>query len=366
MNNRKITFIICSNDDLYLSECLKYLEALIVPEGFEADVQVIHEAKSMLLGMEEGRNATDAKYKVFMHQDVFIINPYFIQNVIDIFSSDSSIGLIGMVGSEKMPIDAVMWHGDRVGSIWNLGAKKIDCELEFDTELTPVRDVVAVDGLMIITAYDDVKLRTEILSGWDFYDVSTSFEYKRAGYRVVVPDNRKPWCIHDDGVVLNLWNYDKYRHIVLKEYKEFFLWLRQATEKDCELVYEFANDPVVRANSFSTDAIKYDDHLNWYQAKINSDDSKIYILSSEQEALGQVRIDKVGRSRYKISYMISSGNRGKGYAKKMLQLLEEKVQSGAVFEAEVKKDNIASQKVFKSLGYKEEEQESMFVYIKTI
>ena len=48
-----------------------------------------------------------------------------------------------------------------------------------------------------------------------------SFEMIRAGYKVVVPEQKLPWCLHDDGM-LNLKNHDKYRRKCLQEYPEFF------------------------------------------------------------------------------------------------------------------------------------------------
>lgn len=216
MNDNKIAFIICSNDDLLLSEALNYLQLLNVPEGIEMDLLVIKDAKSMLLGMEEGIHSTDAKYKVFMHQDVLILNRDLISDIIEIFNSDSQIGLIGMVGSPQMPPDAVMWNNERVGNCY--GFRKYSSK--FETLDQMFTEVDAVDGLLMATAYD-IPLRTELFDGWDFYDVSTSFEYKRRGYRVVVPVQKEPWCLHDDGIVLSMWNYDKYRHIAMEEYPDY-------------------------------------------------------------------------------------------------------------------------------------------------
>lgn len=51
-----------------------------------------------------------------------------------------------------------------------------------------------------------------------FYDVSQGEEFRRNGYKVVVPYMDKSWCIHDDGF-LNLSRYDEFRDIFLKEYK---------------------------------------------------------------------------------------------------------------------------------------------------
>ena len=77
-------------------------------------------------------------------------------------------------------------------------------------------DVEAVDGLLMVTK-EDLPWREDLFDGWDFYDVSQSFEFRKKGYRVVVPEQKKPWCAHDDGT-MNLWSYDGYRKIFLTEY----------------------------------------------------------------------------------------------------------------------------------------------------
>lgn len=225
MNEKKIAFIICTNNEQLLDECLTWLGFLNVPDDFEVDVLTITDAKSMLLGMQEGRESTDAKYKVYLHQDVFILNRNFIRDILDIFHTDNNIGMIGMAGVRAMPSDAKMWSGKYVGNIYTQAIDPVDYSQytyrirNEKGELT-LHDVVAVDGFLFATAYD-VPLRTDLFDGWDFYDVSTSLEYKRKGYRVVVPKQEVPWCLHDDGTILSLWNYDKYRHIAMKEYTDF-------------------------------------------------------------------------------------------------------------------------------------------------
>ena len=38
MNEQKICFIICYNNELYLSECIRYLNRLEIPDGFELGI----------------------------------------------------------------------------------------------------------------------------------------------------------------------------------------------------------------------------------------------------------------------------------------------------------------------------------------
>ena len=71
--------------------------------------------------------------------------------------------------------------------------------------------VEAVDGLLMMTQYD-VNWRQDLFHGWDFYDVSQSFEFRRAGYQVAVPYQQAPWVLHDCGF-LNLAGYQTARDI---------------------------------------------------------------------------------------------------------------------------------------------------------
>lgn len=73
MNDKKICFIICYNDDKYISECLHYINRLTVPDGYLLDVLTVKNADSMTSGYNAAMNETDAKYKIYMHQDVFML-----------------------------------------------------------------------------------------------------------------------------------------------------------------------------------------------------------------------------------------------------------------------------------------------------
>lgn len=65
-----IAFIICVNNELYFEECKYYIERLKVPAGYDIDVIGIWEADSMCAAYNLGMRSSDAKYKVYMHQDV--------------------------------------------------------------------------------------------------------------------------------------------------------------------------------------------------------------------------------------------------------------------------------------------------------
>ena len=85
VKDKEVCFIICSNDQLYTEECLYYIAHLHVPDGYQINVLTIEDARSMTAGYNEGMCASDAKYKVYLHQDVFIINRNFIQDFLEAY-----------------------------------------------------------------------------------------------------------------------------------------------------------------------------------------------------------------------------------------------------------------------------------------
>ena len=148
------------------------------------------------------------------------------------------------------------------------------------------------------------------------------------------------------------------------------LRLRPADAQDCRFLYELRNDPLVRAGSFHTEEIPYEQHQKWYEQKRKNENCRIYILEDAGALVGQVRADRDewGESA-EISYAIAERARGKGYASWMLAAAEEQLsEKGFCREllAEVKNDNIASQKVFRKLGYEEQREDYGFSYRRAI
>lgn len=229
MNDRKICFIMCVNDKLYEEECIRYINRLNVPEGYEVEQLSVVGASSMTSGYNEAMRQSDAKYKVYLHQDVFILYKDFIRDLLQIFSNED-IGMLGMVGSPVLPEEGIMWAGPRVGMLYTSNIKEAGPAV-IGPVSKPYELVEAVDGLLIATQ-TDIPWREDLFKGWDFYDISQSMEFRRRGYKIVVPYMEEPWCLHDDGFV-NLATYFDWQEMFVKEYGEL---LNELREKDCAVV----------------------------------------------------------------------------------------------------------------------------------
>ncbi len=215
MDNQKICFIMCVNHELYAKECIHYLEQLELPEGFQREILTIKGAESMASGYNQAMQKSEAKYKVYLHQDVFIVYQNFIREIVKIFE-EPRIGMIGIVGTPRLDDTAVMWHGERVGMLYSNSVYFANSS-RFGQVEGEYQAVQAADGLLLATQYD-IPWREDLFRNWDFYDVSQCMEFQRQGYQVVIPRTDRPWCIHDDGI-LDLSNYYTERDIFHKEYR---------------------------------------------------------------------------------------------------------------------------------------------------
>ncbi len=214
MKEKSFCFIICSNNEILTTECQNYINRLYIPQGYGIDIITINDADSLASAYNAAMNESNAKIKIYLHQDLFIVNRWFLYNILNIFDSDDSISIIGMIGTDKLPPSGVMWRGERVGCL-----KSLQDHDNYDdkTNESKYYECVAVDGAIIVTSYD-VTWRADLFDGFDFYDVSECLEHRRKGYRVVVPVQTNPWCIHDDGNWMNIYNYNKYRLRLISEY----------------------------------------------------------------------------------------------------------------------------------------------------
>lgn len=249
MDDKKVAFIICTNDELYLKECIVYIKSMHIPEGMCIDIIPVKGAKSMCSGYNTGMSSTDAKYKVYLHHDVFIINRSFIRDFMRVFDSDPKIGMIGVAGSSNLPLDAICFTGWDTGYVLEYGAYRVF--MYAPNQDQDINYVWAVDGCLIVTNRD-LPWREDIFDSWDFYDISQGMEFMEAGLRAAVPYQEHPWCFHDCGI-LSLDQYDRNRKIFCENYSKYFKYsepdeYRENKEKELKASKEIAKLlPSIRA-----------------------------------------------------------------------------------------------------------------------
>jgi UDP-2,4-diacetamido-2,4,6-trideoxy-beta-L-altropyranose hydrolase len=133
---------------------------------------------------------------------------------------------------------------------------------------------------------------------------------------------------------------------------------RPAVLSDEWLLLGWANEPLVRKNSFNPDAIDPASHRNWFFSRLrNPDHCQIYIVESDRGVpLGQVRFEK-GDNSWELHYSLASHARGRGLGTRFLRCALDafrKSHKGVLVFGQVKADNKASQRVFEALDFAQE------------
>ena len=93
---------------------------------------------------------------------------------------------------------------------------------------------------------------------------------------------------------------------------------RKAESSDLQLLFDWANDPVVRSNSYNTHYISIDEHINWFQKKIQDKNTLFYIVEIDNEPAGVVRFD-IGEEHTIVNIIIEKNFRGRKIATSVLK-----------------------------------------------
>lgn len=130
--------------------------------------------------------------------------------------------------------------------------------------------------------------------------------------------------------------------------------VRPVTPADCQMVWEWSNDPEVRATAFSTQPILWDDHVRWFDRVCRADDGVFFIgEDAAGQPVGQVRFVMVGDSAV-ITVNVAPDRRGAGMGTALIA-----AGSGELFavsdakqiQAFVKPANERSWRAFERAGY---------------
>lgn len=225
MAENTFLFVTCVNDDHLYEQCKRHIQFLHVPETYTIEFLAVRNSRSMTQGYNQAM-LNDAKYKIYLHQDTFIISPFFLFNVLSLFQNDSSLGMFGMIGCKNIPENGVWWEGkETVGKVIEerRGAFRT---LTFDQHEyhLPYVPVQAVDGLLMVTQYD-LPWREDLFTGYHFYDTSQCLEFIKKGYKVGVASQLESWCIHCCGDDFDALSYEAYRKVFIQEYMPFLIKL---------------------------------------------------------------------------------------------------------------------------------------------
>lgn len=136
---------------------------------------------------------------------------------------------------------------------------------------------------------------------------------------------------------------------------ESIVRVRRATESDSRLLWEWANEPGVRAASFSQRPIGWEEHRQWFQARLA--DAKCIILIGEDaggRSVGQVRFDQPLDGEAEIDVSVAPDFRGAGYGSLLIDtaIREVFVSTGITkVNAFIRPENVSSIRAFEKAGF---------------
>ncbi|MAE81185.1 MAG: GNAT family N-acetyltransferase [Flammeovirgaceae bacterium] len=133
------------------------------------------------------------------------------------------------------------------------------------------------------------------------------------------------------------------------------LLLRPATSDDAKMLFEWANDPLVRESAVSQEPIEWESHVAWLEKKLSNDACVMFIAEDADTAIGQIRFD-CEEAKAEIDVHLAPEQRGKGYGSLLITEGAKKLFAETditTIDALVKEENEASKKAFLKSAFQE-------------
>ncbi len=202
-------FITCVDDETQYDICLRYVEALQIPSGYAMEKIAVFGATSMAEGYQRAMEASTARYKIYIHQDAYLVHRALLSELVNLFRTYPRLGMVGVTGGTRLPASVLFsmnnpfhsygreWDYRRPGGPSSLLGPANRRRLHFTRLRSFVGDylpAVAVDGFFMATQYDIPWIHPQF--GFDLYDQVQALEFIKAGLEVGVARQETIWCVH--------------------------------------------------------------------------------------------------------------------------------------------------------------------------
>ena len=125
-----------------------------------------------------------------------------------------------------------------------------------------------------------------------------------------------------------------------------------AVPEDAQILFDWRNDPLTRAQSHQTEVLVWSDHLKWFEKSLQMPTRHIFFAVDRQdpglEKLATIRSDDLGEVKL-LSWSVNPAMRGRGVGRALLSQFIESLPGA--YRAEIRKDNIASIKMARAAGF---------------
>lgn len=189
MDNKKVCFICCYKDEDQYFNLAESVSKLKLPKGYKSEIFSVTEVDNIFEAYNAVMKHSDAKYKVYVRENVRFLEEDILVKTIEIFKKYSNLGMLGIAGGKVVP-----QSGEWQEANYKYGMYYEDDSLKLFENVTDEYEYVKlIDGSFMMTQYD-LNWREDIFNGWGLYASSHSLEFINAGYEVGVIKQDKAFC----------------------------------------------------------------------------------------------------------------------------------------------------------------------------
>jgi GT2 family glycosyltransferase len=209
LNPNALAFITCVNDETQYDTCIRHLDALQIPAGHTVETIAVFGAPSMAEGYQRAMEASTARYKIYVHQDVYIVHRELLPKLVTLFRTHSRLGMVGVVGATRLTASGIwwlnnashsygrIWEYSRPGGFWSwlgpFNRRRLHL-IRYRSFVGDYLPAAVVDGLFLATQYDLPWISP--LGGFELYEQVHGLEFIKAGLEIGIARQETVWCLH--------------------------------------------------------------------------------------------------------------------------------------------------------------------------
>lgn len=140
--------------------------------------------------------------------------------------------------------------------------------------------------------------------------------------------------------------------------------MRRVEEKDFNILFDWINDEDVIKNSRYGKGKSLDEFTMWFNEKIKSQLSYMFILEKENNPVGQINFEIVEKEviiTYSVDKKVRNQGLGKELVRKAAEFIGINLKNVEKISAYISSSNMPSIKVFENLGFIREIDEKYYV-----
>ena len=189
MNDRKIA-VIAQCDPNGVAAIRPYIDALDIPNGYEAELIEVRSDGNIADAYQRAMEASDAKYKIYLAPGSILLRLNFFEEMLRVFEKPA-IGIMGIVGTAQLSTSGELGASPMLKGrlLYTDDTAFHGAAVEGATE-----EVMAVSADFIATQYD-IPWRSDLFHSNCFFAEAQCIEFRRKGYRTVVPQQDAPWLL---------------------------------------------------------------------------------------------------------------------------------------------------------------------------